>query len=427
MTVPSLQQMKPSRTSPLLDRHAFEDRLRQAVAQADRTGEQVALHVVRVGDDAAGAGRAVGDELAAVVRRADALAQLDDTTFGVLQRAVACGDAVAILARKLLVAADRGGCGAAPAFLGISLHLPRLPWQDLLARGEAALRKARSAPGRSCRYHIYRTAEAHEPEAQVRQIERLELALVRGEFFLQFQPQVGLGNAEVLAYEALLRWHHPERGDLTPETFLATAEGSGLIAELGHWVLEESCRQCRRWNEAWGTKIPVAVNMSALELCREGFAGRVIASLVRIGLEPKLLELELTESFCFEDAPHIHRELRLLLRHGVRLVVDDFGMGFASLRYLRRFPVHKVKIPRELIGDAAPDEMDKAIIEAIVQIGRRLGMQVIAEGIETVAQLAAVRALGCAGAQGHLLGRPGVPAWPARLGSVTAPIARVAG
>lgn len=404
----------------VLDRLGLEDRLRQAVAQAERTGEQVAVHLIEVdwfdrmthrfgaakADALLAATRA---SLATLVRRSDGLAWFGDACFAVVQRSVQAAEGVAALGRKLLTAVGEAHLDSRlstrlSASVGIGLHEPGLSWAEVLANAEQALRRAQSEGGST--FRIYRSPRANARQARVVLLEQLHRALEQDQLFLEFQPQISARSGRTVAFEALVRWQHPQRGVVQPGCFLPAAESSGLIVDIGRWVLENACRQCKLWNEGLAVGVPVAVNASPLEIGHSGFADRVTSALERAGLEPKLLELELTESAYVRDLPAMREEIALLRQRGVRLAIDDFAMGFASFRYLRSFPVDKVKIPREFIDARRPDATDRALIEAIVQVGHRLDLSVTAEGVETAEQVAALRAAGCDALQGFLLGRP---------------------
>jgi EAL domain-containing protein (putative c-di-GMP-specific phosphodiesterase class I) len=227
-------------------------------------------------------------------------------------------------------------------------------------------------------------------------------ALVRDEFVLHYQPLVDLGSGTVTGVEALLRWQHPERGLISPEGFITVAEETGLIVPIGEWVLNRACRDAADWP---GT-VSVAVNVSAVQLRHRTFAQSVFLALAAAGLPPGRLEIEITESVLLDDTEANLETLHLLRRTGIRIAMDDFGTGYSSLSYLRRFPFDKIKIDRSFVRDAglAPDAA--AIIRALVSLGTSLGITTLVEGIETEAQLAAVRAEGCQEMQGFLFSPP---------------------
>jgi EAL domain-containing protein (putative c-di-GMP-specific phosphodiesterase class I) len=223
-----------------------------------------------------------------------------------------------------------------------------------------------------------------------------------GAFELHYQPLISLTTNRICGYEALARWRHPTRGLVQPGEFIGLAEELGLIEEIGEFALATACREAAQWPHG----LTVAVNLSEVQLRREGFAVTVDAILRDTGLAPSRLELELTEETLVRETPILQENLRHLRDMGVHLVMDDFGVGYCSLNYLRRFPFEKIKIDRSFIASIPAESEATAIVGAIVALGRALGMAIVAEGVETQLQLDAVRSLGCTQAQGFLIGRP---------------------
>jgi EAL domain-containing protein (putative c-di-GMP-specific phosphodiesterase class I) len=240
-----------------------------------------------------------------------------------------------------------------------------------------------------------------------RALERdLRLALERGELGLHFQPQLDLAMGRIDCAEALVRWRHPTRGSVPPAEFIPLAETSGLIVPLGAWVLREACRQARAWRDAGLPPLTVAVNLS-LAQCRNSDLARTTGRALRTtGLEPRWLELEVTESlFLHPDNGHVDG-LQRLRKHGVRVSLDDFGTGYSSLGRLRQLPVDKIKIDGSFVAGLGCDADSEAIVRAVIRLGRSLGLRVVAEGVETGAQCAFLRAEGCHAAQGFHIARP---------------------
>jgi PAS domain S-box-containing protein len=225
------------------------------------------------------------------------------------------------------------------------------------------------------------------------------------EFEVYYQPVVDLKSHRVISVEALVRWNHPERGLLAPDAFIDTAERTGLIIELGTAVLDKACRQCARWR-AGGADIELAVNLSTKELSDPGLVDRVTATLEISGLDSRVLWLEVTETALVEDVVQATELLHRLALRGVRIAIDDFGTGWASLMYLRQFPVHALKIDRIFVDGIDRNPSDAAIARSVVLLGEELGLAVVAEGIETFAQEQSLRLLGCTMGQGNLYGRP---------------------
>jgi EAL domain-containing protein (putative c-di-GMP-specific phosphodiesterase class I) len=214
----------------------------------------------------------------------------------------------------------------------------------------------------------------------------------------------------VVGFEALLRWRHPELGLVPPDEFVPLAEESGLIEPLGLWVLRTACLQHRAWREAHLPPVRLAVNMSARQFQRNGLEERIRNVLAETEMDASCLELELTESVLMQEGDHTASLLTDLSGLGIGLALDDFGTGYSSLSYLKRFPITRVKIDRSFVRDIATSEGDAAVARAVIAMAHGLGVEVVAEGIETVEQLAVLRRYDCDEGQGYLLGRPVVPA-----------------
>ena len=234
----------------------------------------------------------------------------------------------------------------------------------------------------------------------------LRAALDRHEFVLHYQPKVELRTGRTIGAEALIRWRHPEHGLVPPQSFIPIAEESGLIVPIGQWVLREACRQARAWQEAGLRPMPVAVNISALEFRSKGFFDGVRRVLAETGLEPSLLELELTESVLMESVPSNAAMLWELRGLGLRIAVDDFGTGYSSLSYLMHFPIDALKVDQSFVHEITAEGDTSPIITAVIAMGRSLKQRVIAEGVETPAQLAFLRAERCEEGQGFHFSRP---------------------
>jgi EAL domain-containing protein (putative c-di-GMP-specific phosphodiesterase class I) len=225
--------------------------------------------------------------------------------------------------------------------------------------------------------------------------------LQEGQFRLHYQPQIALGSGQVIGAEALLRWRDPLRGEISPGEFVPVAEESGFIVAIGEWVLQQAVEQAARWLRM-GWRMPVAVNVSALQFQQSQFAETVAHALRASGLPPALLELELTESILLRDAEEALRRLQSLAALGVGMSIDDFGTGYSSLGYLKRFPIQRLKIDRSFIQGLPGDASDAGIVNAIIQMGQALRLHVIAEGVETEAQRDFLRRAGCDEFQGFL-------------------------
>ncbi|WP_296949431.1 EAL domain-containing protein [uncultured Massilia sp.] len=255
------------------------------------------------------------------------------------------------------------------------------------------------------------TVQFYMPTMNARARERLALegalraALVHDEFELFYQPQVDLVSGSVVGLEALIRWHHPSMGLVRPDRFITLAEETGLIVPIGFWVLRTACRQSRDWQHAGFGPLRMAVNLSARQFAEPGLAGEIARVLAETGLAPASLEIEITESLVMEDVEGAIRTMRELKDMGVKLSIDDFGTGYSSLSYLRRFPVDVLKIDRSFVRDIPFSEGDAALVAGIIELARGLRMRVIAEGVETEAQLDYLKLRGCDEVQGHVFAR----------------------
>jgi diguanylate cyclase (GGDEF)-like protein/PAS domain S-box-containing protein len=279
---------------------------------------------------------------------------------------------------------------------------------DLLVGADLALYRAKDAGGGGCR--VYSAADRAEYEARRLLEDEVSRAVAAGEFELYFQPQVRLSDGAWVGAEALLRWRHPERGLIGPASFVEILERSRHATAVGEWVLDEACREAAAW---WrrGHRLRIGVNLFAEQIRSSNLLATVEASLSRHGLPAQALELELTENIALSYEDDISGKLLALRTMGVRLAFDDFGTGFASLTTLKNIPVHRLKIDRSFIAQLPSDEHDKGIVEAVLALARTLGLEVIAEGVETFQQEEYLRVRGCEEAQGYRYARP----MPARM------------
>jgi EAL domain-containing protein (putative c-di-GMP-specific phosphodiesterase class I) len=236
--------------------------------------------------------------------------------------------------------------------------------------------------------------------------EELRNAIVRSEFMLVYQPQVELRTGRVFAVEALIRWRHPTLGVTSPIKFIPIAEETGLIVPIGDWVLREACRQNKAWQAAGLPPMSICVNVSARQFREKDWVGRVADALRETGLDARYLELELTESLIMQDVEQAIATMKQLQMLGVQLSIDDFGIGYSSLAALKRFPVARLKIDKSFIEDIPDDENDKAVAGAVISLGQKLNLRVIAEGVETEAQMTFLRENNCDEMQGYYFSRP---------------------
>jgi EAL domain-containing protein (putative c-di-GMP-specific phosphodiesterase class I) len=234
----------------------------------------------------------------------------------------------------------------------------------------------------------------------------LRLALARGELFLHYQPKTDIASGRMRSVEALVRWAHPQRGLVMPGDFIALAEERGLIVPIGQWVMQAACRQMRDWRSA-GLAVPsVAVNLSARQFASDTLVEDLLDALTLYGIAASEFEVELTESVLMADPERASEVLERIHAMGVRISIDDFGTGYSSLSYLKRIPAQTVKIDRSFIRGLPEDKDDAAITQAVIAVAHSLGLGVVAEGVETEAQLQMLRQMGCDQVQGYLLGRP---------------------
>ena len=270
----------------------------------------------------------------------------------------------------------------------------------LLRRAELALDQAKASGDNAGRF-FYGAME--KKATRRRQLEQdLRNAIAEDQLRLQYQPQFDLRTARIVGYEALIRWHHPQRGLVSPGAFIPCAERSGLIHAIGEWALRTACRYAASWPEPWN----IAVNLSAIQFMNPDLVATIGRILDETGLDPKRLEVEITESLLLQNVDQVQRMLRQLGRLGVAVALDDFGTGYSSLSYLARFPFNKIKIDQSFVHALGSRPEALAVVKTIVGLGGALDITIIAEGVETEAQAEALRAAGCAQVQGYLYGRP---------------------
>jgi EAL domain-containing protein (putative c-di-GMP-specific phosphodiesterase class I) len=239
--------------------------------------------------------------------------------------------------------------------------------------------------------------------------ELLRTALARGEFKLHYQPKINLRSGAITGAEALIRWTHPTRGPISPAEFIPVAEDCGLILPIGNWGLREACKQARIWVDAGLSLGTMAVNISAIEFRGDHFLDGIFAALDDTGLDPRFLELELTESGLMRRADSAESILKTLRSKGIQIAVDDFGTGYSSLSYLRKFPIDSLKIDQSFVRQITTVPDETTIVTAIISMGRSLKLRVVAEGVETHEELAFLQAHDCDEAQGFYFSRPVPP------------------
>jgi EAL domain-containing protein (putative c-di-GMP-specific phosphodiesterase class I) len=253
---------------------------------------------------------------------------------------------------------------------------------------------------------VYNEAMDAEARRRASLLAALRRALAQDEFRLVFQPRLSLRSDRIVGVEALLRWRSADMGDVSPVEFIPLAEESGLILAIGEWVMGEACRTLRHWRDAGLVDLSCSINVSVLQLLRAPLADQLRRILAETGVPPDRIELEVTESMVMQNAEQTLAVLHQLREVGVRVAIDDFGTGYSSLVYLKRLPIDTLKIDKEFIGDLTDDPDDKAITATIITMAHSLGLHVVAEGVETAAQLGYLRGQGCDEVQGYWLSRP---------------------
>jgi diguanylate cyclase (GGDEF)-like protein/PAS domain S-box-containing protein len=404
----------------LPNRALMNDRVNQAVAQARRTRERMAL--MHIGVDRFKAvnetlGHFVGDTLlkAAAERikgctdESNTIARVGGDEFTILIPDATRLHAVSATAAKILAEMSQAFPGTTQdVFVSASIGLSLFPDDsksavELTRHADAAMYSAKKL-GRN-NYQFFTHAlneEAHERmmlEAGLRQ------ALQRDELYLVYQPKIDLESREIVGAEALIRWNHPKLGLVAPARFIPVAEESGMVGEIGEWVLRTACAQIRIW-QGMSLFPQIAVNVSARQFHQYDLSKLISAVIREEQIPAESLEIELTESAVMHDAESSVVTLERLKQLGVRIAIDDFGTGYSSLSYLKRLPLDLLKIDQSFVRDISSDANDAAIVRAIITLARSLGMKVTAEGVEDEAQLAFLNAYGCEYAQGYLFGKP---------------------
>ncbi len=411
----------------LPNRKLFEDRLGHAVARLGRAEQRIGarppsrLAVLFVDLDGFKAvndslGHAAGDrvlmEAAARLRDgardADTVARIGGDEFVVLMEDVThLADCVNIARRLLTALAQPIEIAGQPVMIsgsiGIVLHPDHGQPDKLIAHADAAMYAAKRAGGNT--YSVFESGMDAGANDQLQLQQDLRQALQRQQMQLHYQPKVDSRRGQIIGVEALLRWNHPERGMVGPLEFIPIAERFGLIGALGQWVIDEACRQMRVWADE-GLRMRVAINVSVHQLREEDLVERISQALQRHRVEPSQLLCEITESVAMEDIKATQRAFDGLARIGVFLSIDDFGTGYSSLSYLRQLPARQLKIDRSFVKDLEASADARAVVDAVVRLAHALGLQVVAEGVETEGQRDVLLALDCDELQGYFFARP---------------------
>ena len=414
---------------PLTDlpnRVLFQKSLTEALARRARKGDQLAVHFIdldrfKTVNDTLGHPlgdallREAAERLRGCVREGDTVARLGGDEFAVVQAGLSDMAGATRLAGRIVEAmAAPFDLNGHQVVIGASVGVAASPSDgedadELLKKADMALYRAKG-DGRGA-FHFFE--RAMDEQLQARRALELDLrrALQAGEFELHYQPLYHLADERVTGCEALLRWRHPERGMVSPADFIPLAEEIGLIVPLGEWVLRNACVEAARWPG----HVRLAVNLSPAQFRDRGLVTTVISALAASGLPAERLELEITESVLLQDSAANMAMLHDLKALGVRISMDDFGTGYSSLSYLRSFPFDKIKIDQTFVRDILHDSDALAIIKAVLDLGSSMGVTTTAEGVETQAQLDALRGQGCAEIQGYFISRPAPAAEIARM------------
>ncbi|MGD0420769.1 MAG: EAL domain-containing protein [Xanthobacteraceae bacterium] len=408
----------------LPNRMLLNDRVGQAVALAARHMKKVAVLFLdldgfkHINDSL---GHQIGDKLlqsiakrlVSCIRGSDSVSRQGGDEFVVLLLELEQAEDAAVTGRRLLEAVARPHSIDqhdlyVTASIGVSVYPDDgLDADTLIKNADTAMYQAKENGRRSFQFF--------KPAMNVRAVERqsieesLRRALERQELALHYQPQVNLMTGAITGIEALIRWTHPTRGPVPPTQFIPVAEDCGLILPIGAWVLREACTQARDWMDAGLPVTSMAVNVSAMEFRDKNFLENLFAILGETGLDPRSLELELTESVLMKHAEFTASILQILRKRGVQVAVDDFGTGYSSLSYLQKFPVDALKIDQSFVRQISTAGDDTTIVKAVIGMARSLKLRVIAEGVETVEEVAFLRAYRCEEAQGYFFSPP-VPA-----------------
>jgi diguanylate cyclase (GGDEF)-like protein/PAS domain S-box-containing protein len=408
----------------LPNRTVIHDRAEQMLARSRRTLEPTAALFIDLDNfkdinDTMGheAGdqilQAVANRFVAMLRESDTVGRLGGDEFVVLAEGVSLAAGPELVAQRLHDVLREpfrvDGSEDTPLTISASIGIAsgdRPSAQDLLRDADIALYRAK-ASGKDC-WALF------EPEMQSAVFDRLELkmdlqaAIAEGQFFLLYQPVFDLDSVTTSGVEALLRWQHPTRGVVQPDQFIPMLEDTGMILEVGRWVLDQACRQATDWHGR-GHVLSMSVNVSARQLETDAFLDDVRQALADSGLHPGSLVIEITETTLMRDLETTVRRLQALKELGVLIAIDDFGTGYSSLAYLRKFPVDALKIDRSFVAAMADSPASAALIHTLVELGRTLGLETLAEGIEDLDQLQRLRNEQCHRGQGFLISRPMEP------------------
>jgi diguanylate cyclase (GGDEF)-like protein len=355
--------------------------------------------------------RSVSRRLCGSVRASDTVARYAGDEFTVVLRHIVKNDDVLRVAEKIVQVMET------PLYLDdgtelqitVSMGVSFFPddagdAETLLKHADEAMYAAKHL-GRN-NFQIYEVSPEYAQEHGMALKTRLRHAEGNGELRVVYQPQVNTETEDIVGMEALLRWEHPELGTISPAVFIPLAEETGLIVSIGEWVMRTACRQAKEWEQRYSLRLRLGVNLSAVQLMEPQLLDTVATVLRETGLDPTLLEMEVTESISIKEAPNLVENLHALHRLGCHIAIDDFGTGAASLDYLRRLPADRIKIDQSFVRNIGVDPDDEAIVRATIEMAHRLKRAVVAEGVEIEQHLQFLRQHGCDELQGYLFCRP---------------------
>ncbi len=419
----------------LPNRRLLEDRADQAIVQASRSGETLCMffvdldHFKEVNDVL---GHASGDELirevaarlTRAVRQQDTVARLGGDEFAILLPGLSDNNAIEALANRMLLSLSKpfmlyGQEAYVTGSIGIAIY-PRdgNTYDELLSRADAAMYRSKGM-GRNT-FQIFDIATDQTGSSDTIQLERdLHKALENKQMFILYQPFIDLETAKVVGVESLVRWRHPTRGLLEPAAFIEMAEETDLIVDIDSWVVNETCKQARRWQDMGIPPLQLAINVSTRDLLSEEYVDNLLQAIEENDLNPSLIELELTERVVFDDSPAMRTNIDRLQKAGIRFSVDDFGTGASGMDRFGTFPISTLKIDRSFVQVLGPDDQSQTIIHAITGMAKDLGMSCVAEGVETSTQSRVLLQRGCTTAQGFFFSPPLMPADVERMLTAT--------
>ena len=398
----------------------FKDRLKQAIAYSRRSDQMHAVLLLNLDrfktiNDSLGytAGdrllQSVAQRLTSCVRESDTVARFGSDEFAILLTQISRPQDAANAARAIKEVLDQAFIfDEQEVFISTSIGIGMYPHDDrdtagLLKSASAALQRAKVEGGNN--YQFYTAGGTTRALKQLVLESNLRGALDRAEFVVHYQPQVTIPDFHLVGMEALVRWRHPSLGMLYPSEFVPLAEDSGLIIPLGEWVMRNACLQNKAWQDAGLMPMRLSVNFSARQFQQPSFITSVAEILKTTNLDPRWVEVEITESSIMKEPDQAIEKLHELKLMGIRVAIDDFGTGYSSLNYLKRFPIDTLKIDKTFVADVCKDPHDTAIVRAIITLGHALDLTVIAEGVETQEQLKYLSSLGCDVVQGFLFSK----------------------